>query len=190
MASAFSHAIAAIAIAKVSRAAKWPGDLPKVDFKFWLIAVFCAVSPDLDAIGFWMGVPYDSMWGHRGITHSLFFAALLSFVMVYFFYREQKIFTRPWLILFLVFFVCGASHGVLDAMVYGGKGVRGVAFFAPFYNERFFFPFRPIMVSPISITRFFSERGWMVLKNEFIWVWIPSFIIIGLASLLKKLRST
>jgi inner membrane protein len=66
MASAFSHAIAALAIAKVSRAAKWPGDLPKVDYRFWLIAVFCAVSPDLDAIGFWMGVPYDSMWGHRG----------------------------------------------------------------------------------------------------------------------------
>ena len=187
MASAFSHAIAAIAIANVSRAAKWPGDLPKVDFKFWALAAFCAAIPDIDAIGFWMGVPYDSMWGHRGITHSILFAALLSITMVYFFYHNEKIFSRRWLILFMVFFVATASHGFLDAMTDGG---RGVAFFAPFENGRYFFPFRPIRVSPISVTRFFSERGWIVLKSEFIWVWIPAFIVMGLASLLKKLRTT
>ena len=85
MASAFSHAIAAVAIGKISRAAKWPGDLNRIDLKFWLIAICCAVVPDIDAVGFWMGVPYDSLWGHRGITHSLFFAGLLSGVMVHFF---------------------------------------------------------------------------------------------------------
>lgn len=187
MASAFSHAIAAVAIGKISRAAKWPGDLQKVDMKFWLLAIFCAVVPDMDAIGFWMGIPYDSVWGHRGITHSLFFAGLLSFIVVYFFYNSEKIFTRRWLILFLFFFVATASHGVLDAMTDGGKGV---AFFAPFYDGRYFFSFRPIRVSPISITRFFSGRGWEVLKSEFIWVWIPSFMLMALASLLKKLRTT
>jgi len=186
MASAFSHAIAAVAIAKISRAARWPGDLSKVDLKFWLIAIFCAVIPDIDAIGFWMGVPYDSVWGHRGITHSFFFAAILSYVMVYFFYSKEKRFSKRWLILFLVFFVAIASHPILDAMTDGG---RGVAFFAPFNDSRFFFPFRPIRVSPISITRFFSGRGWEVLQSEFIWVWIPSFIIMGLASLIKKLRT-
>ena len=187
MASAFSHAIAAVAIADISRAARWPGDLPKVDAKFWIIAMLCAAVPDLDAIGFWMGVDYNSVWGHRGITHSLFFAGLLSFIVVYFFYRDQKVLTTPWVILFLLFFVCTASHGILDAMTTGGKGV---AFFAPFNNTRYFFPFRPILVSPISITRFFSGRGWEVLKSEFVWVWIPSFIVMGLATLLKKLRTS
>jgi len=187
MASAFSHAIAAVAIAKISRVAKWPGDLEKVSTKFWLIAIFCAVIPDIDAIGFWMGVPYDSMWGHRGITHSLFFAALLSATMIWLFYKQEKIFSRPWFMLFLVFFIAAASHGFLDAMTDRGKGV---AFFAPFYNERYFFPFRPIRTSPISITRFFSAHGWEVIKNEFVWIWIPSFILMALASFIKKLRTT
>ncbi|HEU4994167.1 MAG TPA: metal-dependent hydrolase [Gemmatimonadaceae bacterium] len=38
----------------------------------------CAALPDLDAIGFWMGIPYDHMLGHRGLTHSLTFAALIA----------------------------------------------------------------------------------------------------------------
>ena len=186
MASAFSHAIAAVAIGNVSRAMRLPGDLAKVDVKFWLLAMFCAVIPDIDAIGFWLGVPYDSVWGHRGITHSFFFAALLAVIVVHFFYKEEKLFGRSWWILIIFFFACTASHPMLDAMTDGG---RGVAFFAPIYDGRFFFPFRPIRVSPISITRFFSDRGWVVLRSEFIWVWIPSFIFIGLASLIKKLRA-
>ena len=186
MASAFSHAIAALAIGKISRVVKWPQSLEKVDRKFWVIAAFCAVSPDLDAIGFWLGVPYDSVFGHRGITHSLFFAALQSATMIYFFYKAEKPFSTAWLMLFLVFFAAGASHGILDAMTDRGKGV---AFFAPFYNERYFFPFRPIRTSPISITRFFTSHGWEVIKNEFVWIWIPSFIIMALASLIKKLRT-
>ena len=74
---------------------------------------------------------------------------------------------RAWLFLFLA----TASHGVLDAMTSGGGGV---AFFAPFDDERYFLPWRPILVSPMSIRRFFSERGARVLANELIWVWIPA----------------
>ena len=187
MASAFSHAIAAVAIGKISRAAKWPGYLNMIDLKFWLLAIFCAVVPDIDAIGFGLGVPYDSVWGHRGITHSFFFAGLLSYIIVHFFYSEEKVLSRPWLILFLFFFAATASHPILDAMTNGGLGV---AFFAPVNDARYFFTFRPIRVSPISITRFFSGRGWEVLQSEFVWVWIPSFIIMTLASFIRKLRTT
>ncbi len=176
MASAFTHAIAAVAIGKVSM-------VKKTSLKFWVLIIFCAVIPDIDAIGFWMGVPYDSMFGHRGITHSLFFALLLAFTVTWFFYREEKTFSRRWWILLAVFFVAGASHGFLDAMTTGG---RGVAFFAPFNDARYFFAFRPIKVSPISITRFFSERGWEILKSEFVWVWIPSFIVMGIAMVIKR----
>src|SRR5581483_4343148 len=133
-----------------------------------------------------LGVPYESLWGHRGITHSLFFAALLALVIMYFFYKHQKMFSKNWLLLFGFFFAAGASHGVLDAMTTGGMGV---AFFAPFDDGRYFFAFRPIRVSPISITRFFSSYGWVVLKSEFVWVWIPSIIIYTAAFLVKKMRS-
>jgi inner membrane protein len=56
----------------------------------------------------------------------------------------------------LFLFVVTASHGVLDAMTNGGLGV---AFFAPFTSARYFLPFRPVQVSPISLAAFFTHRG-------------------------------
>jgi inner membrane protein len=51
-----------------------------------------------------------------------------------------------------------------------------VAFFAPFVNDRYFFPWRPILVSPISISRFFTARGVAILGSEAMWVWIPAVV--------------
>ncbi|HEX7809721.1 MAG TPA: metal-dependent hydrolase, partial [Thermoanaerobaculia bacterium] len=48
----------------------------------------------------------------------------------------------------------------------------GVAFFSPFSNVRYFFPWRPIRVSPIG-PRFFSARGLATLQSELLWVWLP-----------------
>ncbi len=50
---------------------------------------------------------------------------------------------KVWLFLF----VATISHGILDALTDGGLGV---AFFAPFVNTRYFFPWTPIKVSPIG----------------------------------------
>lgn len=179
MASAFTHAIASVAIGKISF-------FKKVDWKFWILGMFCAVVPDADAIGFKLGVAYESVWGHRGITHSFFFAALLSLVVISIFYSFEKFFSKRWFALFIFFFLATASHPILDAMTTGGLGV---AFFAPFDNTRYFFPFRPIQVSPIGIASFFSEWGWRVLKSEFVWVWIPSIVILVFAEIIKKLAA-
>ena len=73
---------------------------------------------------------------------------------------------------FAFLFVCTMSHGVLDAMTNGGLGV---AFFAPFHNERYFFPWTPIRVSPIGVG-FFSARGLATLRSELLWVWGPCVI--------------
>lgn len=177
MASAFSHAIASVAIGKISF-------IRQVDWKFWLLGMFCAVVPDADAIGFAIGVPYESLFGHRGFTHSLLFALLLALAVVYFFYGEEKPGNRRWLALVVFFFAATASHAVLDAMTTGGLGV---AFFSPFDTTRYFFPFRPIKVSPIGIGSFFSEWGVRVIKSELVWVWLPSFVVIGVAGLIKRL---
>jgi inner membrane protein len=179
MASAFSHAIASVAIGKASF-------IKKADWKFWLLGMFCAVIPDADAIGFALGVPYNSMWGHRGITHSFFFAALLAAAVMFIAYRTEKLGTKYWWALFAFFFLSTASHPMLDAMTNGGLGV---AFFAPFNNTRYFFPFRPIKVSPISVVRFFTSKGLQILLSEFLWVWIPSFIVIGVVQLVKRVTA-
>lgn len=179
MASAFSHAIASVAIGKASF-------IKKVDWKFWLLGMFCAVIPDADSIGFALGVPYNSMWGHRGITHSFLFVALLAAAVMFTAYRTEKPGSKYWWALFAFFFLSTASHPVLDAMTTGGLGV---AFFAPFNNTRYFFPFRPIKVSPISVVRFFTNKGLQILLSEFLWVWIPSFIVIGVVQLVKRVTS-
>ena len=167
MASAFSHAVAALAIGR--------GMLFRESLKFWLLGMFCAVIPDVDFIGFRLGIPYGNPFGHRGFTHSLFFAIFLALVIMQLFYRQQKIFSKKGMVILFFFFLSGVSHGILDAFTNGGLGV---AFFFPFDNTRYFFPWRPIQVSPIGVTAFFSERGIRVLKSEFLWIWVPSLIII------------
>jgi inner membrane protein len=62
------------------------------------------------------------------------------------------------------------------------NGGRGVALFAPFSNTRYFFPWRPIEVSPISVRHFFSTRGIQIMRSEFRWVWLPaaSAVLLGM----------
>jgi inner membrane protein len=162
MASAFTHAAAALALGTAFRNPGRPA-------RFWVLGALFAAAPDLDAIGYWIGVPYESDFGHRGFSHSFFFAAILAAVgLLAFLDREWRSHrARIWLFLCLA----TASHGLLDAITSGGGGV---AFFAPFHNERYFFPWRPILVSPMSVRRFFTERGLRVLATELVWVWLPA----------------
>ncbi|CAN5334962.1 metal-dependent hydrolase [soil metagenome] len=175
MASAFAHAIAAVAVGKAFSL--------KNSWKFWLLGMLCAIIPDFDAIGFKLGVAYESFWGHRGFTHSFVFAALLAAVVVVIFYRSILPNQKHWWLLWLYFFIATATHPILDAMTTGGLGV---AFFAPFDNTRYFLPWRPIQVSPIGIAEFFGERGMRVIKSELVWVFLPSLLFISVMYLLKR----
>jgi inner membrane protein len=38
------------------------------------MGVIASILPDLDVIGFALGIPYESQWGHRGFTHSIAFS--------------------------------------------------------------------------------------------------------------------
>ena len=166
MASAFSHAVAAIGIG----ACFYRPGTPK---RVWVIGALCSVIPDLDVIGFRLGVHYGDFWGHRGFTHSLFFAALVaSAVVLAGFRRPAPGLGR--LPMWVYFFLASASHGLLDAMTDGGLGV---AFFAPFDNDRYFLPWRPIHVSPIGAGRFFTHRGLEVLQSELLWIWLPAALL-------------
>jgi inner membrane protein len=166
VASAFSHAVAALGIGACFYR---PGTPRRV----WVVGMACSVIPDLDVIGFRFGIRYGNFWGHRGFTHSLLFAALLaSAVMLAGFRHVSPRLDR--LPMWIYFFLATASHGFLDAMTDGGLGV---AFFAPFDNHRYFLPWRPIHVSPIGFGRFFSERGVAVLRSELAWIWLPAGLL-------------
>ena len=175
MASLISHAVAALGIGTVFAG-------PKVPKRVWVTGVLCSVLPDIDVVGFHFGIRYGDFWGHRGFTHSLFFAAMLATLVVASgFFRESPGVSR--ILLWTYFFVATASHGLLDAMTNGGLGV---AFFAPFDNTRYFLPWRPILVSPIAIARFFSARGLAVLHSELLWIWIPAGLLAVLMLLLQR----
>ncbi|MFL5727886.1 MAG: metal-dependent hydrolase [Cytophagaceae bacterium] len=179
MASIFSHGIAAFAIGKITILSKQP-------WKLWILGIVCSMIPDADTLAFRFGIPYESMWGHRGITHSIFFAVLLALLVMLIFYKNAWKSVKEGIMLFLYFFLATVSHPVLDAMTNGGLGV---AFFAPFNNHRYFFPWRPIQVSPIGAKAFFSAAGWRVIKSELIWVWMPSLTLIATGYLIRKRRT-
>jgi inner membrane protein len=155
----------------------------KKPFSFWLLTAVCAMIPDADVIVFSLSVERDGMLSHRGLTHSIVFAVLFGGLAAFLARKFLKTgLSTPALIVF--FSLATLSHPLLDMLTDGGSGV---ALFAPFSNSRFFFPWRPIEVSPIGLA-FFSRRGWDVILSELIWVWLPAISIFGLASIIRKVR--
>ncbi len=159
MASVISHPAALLALAPIFGQAS-------LGRRALLLGAICTVLPDIDAVGFWLGVPRDSPLGHRGLTHSIAFAAALSAAVAMLAFPRGA----ARLPVFGFLFLCSVSHGVFDAMT---DGSRGIAFFAPFDQTRYFFPWRPIRVSPIGLRRFVSRRGLAILATEAIWIWLP-----------------
>jgi inner membrane protein len=141
----------------------------------------CSVIPDLDIIGFELGIEYGDMLGHRGFTHSIFFAlALAAFVTFTFFPNSGGNLA----VIFFFLFLSTLSHPLLDALTNGGLGV---GLFAPFSSKRYFFPYRPIQVSPLGITSLISRRGLAVLLSEARWVWLPALVLFSAGRLCRQL---
>ncbi len=179
MASAVFHAVAALALGAVFRPGFGPDHPP---YKYWVAGVLCSVLPDADGIGFVFGVPYGSLFGHRGFTHSLLFAALLGAGTAFAIFREDIRSGRGWRIgAYLM--LAAASHGLLDALTNGGLGV---AFFSPFDTTRYFFPFHPVAVSPINPARFLEARGLRVLASECLWIGAPALALAAGAEGLRR----
>lgn len=177
MASAFAHALVSISVGKT---------FPKKfsTLKFILLGVFCSVIPDADVL-MHRWVEYDSFFGHRGFFHSFFFCAILAIFITGTFYRNEATFGKTGWMYIIYFFLCGCSHGLLDMMTSGGLGV---AIFSPFENGRYFFNWRPIRVSPMSISKFFSGRAWAILSSEWKWIGIPCLVWLGIIYVIRRLR--
>jgi inner membrane protein len=171
MPSIISHPAVAIA-ARMIGGRQW------ISNRLFAAAIIVSILPDADAIGFRLHIPYGDALGHRGFSHSIVFALAISLLgmLVASRLRARRI------TVFLVLFISIISHGVLDAMTNGGLGT---AFFSPFSNERFFFPWHPIKVAPLSIGRFIGRRGWDVLCSEFVWIWLPA-LALGIIGMLCR----
>ncbi len=162
MASMFAHAFAAASLGAAITPGRW---LPRV----LVVAILCSVLPDVDVLGFGMGIGYGDLLGHRGLSHSLAFAAVTAGIATLLCFRGEA-----WrglrMRIGVLLFVVTASHGLLDAITNGGLGV---AFFSPFDETRYFMPYRPVEVSPLGIGSFFTIRSLSLLWTELVWIVLP-----------------
>jgi inner membrane protein len=118
--------------------------------------------------------------GHRGFTHSIFFALCCGAMAA----MRHRWFGVRAMNIFLFLSMAMISHGVLDALTYGGLGVE-IAW--PFSFDRFFFPWRPLPVSPIGPKYFFNHWGMLIFKAEMFRVWLPMVVFMVCAIVARRL---
>jgi inner membrane protein len=174
MPTVMTHAAVGLGLARLFTSRRMP-------WLFWTLAAALPMVPDLDVVAFALGIPYGAPLGHRGLTHSLCFALGVAAPAAALTWRRLGVPFGDWC---GFLFVAVASHGLLDAFTNGGLGV---AFFAPFGTRRYFFPWRPIEVSPIGVG-FLSARGLRVLVSELLLVWLPAAVVVGAVEVVRGLR--
>jgi len=169
MPSIFTHALLPVAAGLALGRARVPVPL-------MLTGAALAALPDLDVVGFRLGIGYASDLGHRGFTHSLLFALLLAGGCTALWWRS-----RPWPA-FLFLFASLVSHPLLDMLTDGGQGVM---LLWPLSETRLFLPWQPIRVSPIG-ARFFTARGLETVWSELTRIWLPLLLLAGAALRLRR----
>ncbi len=165
MPTTLTHALVGLGAAKLFAARSMPPS-------FYGLAAALSLLPDLDVVGFRLGIPYTSRFGHRGFSHSLCCAVLVSLSVAV---VASSYFAVPWWQLGGFSLAVVIGHSLLDALTNGGGGI---AFFSPFDDRRYFFPWRPVQVSPIGLA-VFSRWGWRALRSEIVWIWLPLAVLIG-----------
>jgi len=141
-----------VAVGMLAARASSPGVRATV---FWSLL---SLLPDVDVIGFALGVRYADPWGHRGATHSLLFAVATGTLVG----LAAGALRRPALRTAGLAIAVLVSHTLLDTMTDGGLGC---ALFWPFDLTRYFAPWRPIPVAPIGFG-FLSLDGLLVSAVE------------------------
>jgi len=173
MPTVFSHAMLPLAASAALGRRRIPPRLA-------MLGAMLALLPDLDVIGFPLGIGYGSQWGHRGFTHSLVFA-LLAAGLAASLWRGARSLTA-----FLFLFACVVSHPLLDLLTDGGQGVM---LLWPFDDRRLFLDWQPIRVSPIG-ARFFTERGLETVRSELLLVWLPALLVAIAGMVWRRRRGT
>jgi inner membrane protein len=171
MPTVFTHAVVGLGLARVFTAQPEPA-------LYYGLAAGLAMLPDLDVLAFSFGIPYGALFGHRGFSHSICCALVVSLPVAL---LACGACAMPWWLLWVILFGIMASHGLLDAITNGGMGI---ALLSPFDPTRYFFPWRPVQVSLIGMG-FFSRWGLRALLSEVLWLWLPLAILVGAVTLYR-----
>ncbi len=147
-------------------------------------AVVCAVVPDLDFAGpMLFGIPWTDPLGHRGFTHSFAFALGLALAVALAAFRERGVGSAAWWRAAGALAAAGASHSLLDALT---EAYFGVALLWPFDDARYLLPWRPIAAAPELHEFLTTPYGLGVLRDEALWIGLPSLALLALAALRRR----
>jgi len=155
------------------------GVVPK---RLLFAGIIVSILPDIDVLAFRLNIAYSHDLGHRGVTHSVVFSLILALLALA---CSQQLRSSRF-ISFSFVGLSAVSHGLLDMITNGGLGV---ALWWPWSSERFFETWQVIEVSPLSLSRVFSARGFAVLQSELLWVWLPAVVVAAALFTIRALGS-
>ena len=115
----FSHAVFSAALGAAYARRPMPA-------RFWTLAALASVVPDLDVLAFYFGIPYASMWGHRGVTHSIAFAVASGVAIAALAFRPNET-GRSRASLAAFFAAAVLSHAALDTLTDQPVAIKLVA---------------------------------------------------------------
>jgi len=132
---------------------------------FWLLSTLCPILPDLDVIGFRLDYlqPFP---GASGFLSFPFFCSVGGVVYAFIYLRKNQTTWKTRVFVYAYFFLLTASNGLLDIFTNGGMGV---ALLSLFDTTRYFFPWRPIQVSPIGIGGFLGYVDGVLENVNLLW---------------------
>jgi inner membrane protein len=119
-----------------------------------------AMLPDADVLLVALGTDDSGVLGHRGASHSFLFAAVVGAMIGL---AARRLGARG-LRTAILCAVAIASHGLLDMV---GEGGRGIPLLWPFSGERFLSPWRLLPDAPRGL-KFLSWNGVVNVTVEFI----------------------
>jgi len=167
MATDYSHAVVGLGLARLYATKPMP-------WAYWGLAAVLPIIPDLDVFS---SAAYGTWLGHRGVTHSLVFALLLGVITAGVAFRYFRV---RWWSLSALFFVIIASHGLLDALTWGGEGIP---FFWPLEGRYGNWGLLPLSDVPLDLP---DPRYSRSIRSELLWVWLPTGLLVGLAMAYRR----
>ena len=158
MASPWAHALAGAAVGACYRD-------PRHRRRVIALAAACAVAPDLDLIGWPLGISPLTLLGHRGLSHSILFATALGVLAAR--ALRPPITARERVTAAVVLVLATVTHSLIDALT--TYAPSGPAFWAPFTNQRYRFSWMPLTGSGGLETDF---------GREALYICLPAFVLI------------